>query len=285
MPKGDDHFGMLYMLRVAHNNFKGVYTEPFPFDEIVKIAAIVHRYDATTKIRQDLVSRIPDAWKKDAECFAEDPRKEQWLFVAWVLGFTDAFRAMLASLVQGCTLENGELMITGELLQGVFPTIVLKHIRETREAYLQKLLDLTYDWVAKLAEEDTCRASDRHNSQDCAAAMCGWFLRGLANLKEEGMRIGLSKPQVAEFTTSIYMLRAYLINIEDNQYSDEEDSSDDVATDDAAPWLNPDCRNKATWEFIVDRELRGIKDFSVQFHRYLLMQREKWAPNLDMVRT
>jgi hypothetical protein len=100
IPSEEDSFGMMFLLRSAHELNLDKLPKVLTFEQIVTIASIIHRYDASEIVRRDLVQRIPGPWRNNDDIFVRTPHREQWLFVAWVLGLCECFQAMLVSLIR-----------------------------------------------------------------------------------------------------------------------------------------------------------------------------------------
>lgn len=252
VPHTDDEFGLLFMLRVAHDrDLSKVYDSEFTLDQILGVTSMVHKYNASSNVRQELVARIPTAWK-DPMHFVDRPEAARWLFVSWIFGFHATFQNLLRVLVrQTCVNQDGDLVDkNGNLLTGTFPTAVLGHIRETRMRYLQRLISTTYDYAEKLcdAETRTCTAtSSTHDWEDCASLLTGSFLNGLGKIG-----FGLKMPAIDTIEYSINETEAKLRGTKGHQPTNSDQLSsfgkfhyvglgcgEDIGGD-----LIPNCQNK-----------------------------------------
>lgn len=270
IPAEDDYFGLLFVLRVAHGCDLGkAYPEYFDFDQVVKIALIVHKYDASKKVRQEVVARIPLDFKKDPECLIALAKREQWLFVSWVFGLDACFREHLNFLVRNtCVNKEGDMLgCDGDLLTGSFPLAVMTYIQETRDEYVDKLLEVAYDYSAQLRDPDLpiCFHPDERKSSNCASLMAGSFARGLA-------KIGLpeAKPDSEDIPLSINDLEHHLKGIQGHQPQSGIEWDRDASE---VPNVHPNCQNKAIWHFLVNRELKGVDHVPLKFLQYLAYQR------------
>jgi hypothetical protein len=272
VPCTDDEFGLLFMLRVAHGrDLSKVYDSEFTFEQILGITSIVHKYDASTTVRQELVARIPVTWK-EPEYFVNRPEGAQWLFVSWIFGFHDTFRNLLRVLIRQTHIdEKGELVdMNGKLFTGTFPTVVLGHIRQTRIKYLERLIKTTYDYAEKLCdpEQPTCTgASSTHDEENCASVMTGSFLNGLGKI---GFTLKLPAVEMIEYSIDeierkFKAIKGHQPNMHENhRYGKWEDDGGE---------LIPYCQNKDVWYHRLNRALEGVDRTPAQFEQWLRMRR------------
>ena len=277
IPSEDSHFGILFMLRVAHGvDLTRHYPKAFTFEEIVKVASVIHKYDASKGVRKELVDRIPVSFINDSGYFMLQSGWESWLFVAWALGLDKSFQEIVTFLIRHTpvTKQGVLLNVAQKPLQGVFPTVALDHIRTKRGEYLEKLLKVVYEYLDELTDSNNvCFAPDQHRSDNCADLMCGSFIR---TIKLVGL--GGVQPDVKDVEMSIHTLEKHLKDIEGTGGIGTHQPYSDSAWEPTAsevPNVHPNCQQKLAWQFIVNRELKGIGRVPLDFLRYIAHQGAK----------
>jgi hypothetical protein len=272
VPLSDDQFGLLFILRAAHGiDLSKDYSAELSLDEIARIATVVHKYDASKKVRQEVMARMPASFKSDPSYLVHEPNGARWLFVAWTFGFTESFVAHFCHLLRNTgTNAVGELVDEHkEVLTGSFPVAIVDHTKQKREQYLESLLDLAYDWSSQLSAPDlqTCFAPTRHKEHNCAALMAGSFVRGLK-------KIGLdaAQPDVEDIDLSISTLERHLKEIKGHQPRSDVEWNPNASS---IPDVHPNCQSMAVWHWLVNRSLKDIDEVPLDFLRYLAHQYAK----------
>lgn len=277
LPATDDHFAWLFILRAAHGkDLRKDYKQQFFFEDIVRIASMVHKYDVCENIRKEVIERIPKEMM-NAEYHIERPDHEQWLFVSWVFGFKDTFNKLLIHLVWNPRKnEDGELLVgdTGSThqLQGLIPNAVLSHIISTRNKYLEKLVAVAYSFRDHLKDgsNERCYHPEGHPTDNCAAIQLGTFVMGLHAIKLPDV-----KPKVKDVNHSVSSLEKHLRQIKGHRPPQEIQVEWNDMADISSP-AHGSCIVKTTWSWAVKKELEGIDDIPEEFSQYLVLQRSKW---------
>ncbi|KAF2749149.1 hypothetical protein M011DRAFT_514631 [Sporormia fimetaria CBS 119925] len=219
-------------------------------------------YEASATVRQHLAARI---WHDNV---ASSPA---WIFVAWVLGLANRFRPHLLAMIEKLEVavqEDGseELRYEGRPLPGPFPTAVLTYIKAEREAYISKLLAVTYAYVDHLERGNICAAPEKHEPEECAARLCGTFVRAIAK-----SGLGLERASVREVELSVAELEARLKSIKYPKPGWIH--ARHLPADLRAHQL--DCQTVCVWYLKIDMELAGIGEVPTEFERYLSAQEKK----------
>ncbi|KAF2655930.1 hypothetical protein K491DRAFT_405342 [Lophiostoma macrostomum CBS 122681] len=275
VPTVDDSQGILFMVRVAHRmDLTDVYPKTFDFEGIVRIASMIHKYNASSKVRQELVKRIPAIFKKSPQYFIDKPKREEWLFVAWVLGFEESFAALLRHLIRHSSVDDaGNLLDKNKrIICGLFPEVVAEHIGATRKMYLRRLLEAAYSYLEFLSSDQNARCSHpQGNANDnCASLMCGSFMIGLRS-----MGLDQTKPHEDNVAFSVCDLELHLKHIKGHQPQASQADWDDFS--DEVKGVHPSCQNKTFWSWKVYEKMRGIDEVPENFSQYLALQKGKWA--------
>ncbi|KAH7117074.1 hypothetical protein B0J11DRAFT_108782, partial [Dendryphion nanum] len=237
-PCEDDGYGILFMLRVAHDKSLDSYPAQFEFREAVRIASVIHKYDASPKVRQEVVNRVPKKWIDNALFFCGKKNHEEWLTISYALGFVESFIASYRYLVHNMRIEDGEICGNKETpLRGQFPKQVIQKLVETRTKYLDILLGFAYGFLEHLRDPatPTCDYKGPKAHDNCAAVMCGTFDRGLAKIG-----LPMARPSMDNVNLSISELEDHLKGIDGNEKDDKVDPKaivDDLANDELRPGL------------------------------------------------
>ena len=91
--KEDDAEALFTLLRTAHLQFSKV-PATLTFESILNIAVLCDKYDCVGLVKPWL-----NSWLANESTQYKEPGHEEWLFVAWVFGRENIFKAFAAKLV------------------------------------------------------------------------------------------------------------------------------------------------------------------------------------------
>jgi hypothetical protein len=127
-------------MRIAHSQF-GKIAPTLSFRQIVDLAITSQRY-ATNRVLIPFLSR----WTAPFRQKILQPRKEEWLFVAYQFGYEEDYRRLAKYMAVNCRVDrHGNLLSAdGKVVQGKFPDGAIRKFSPLSPSQiLQRLLPST----------------------------------------------------------------------------------------------------------------------------------------------
>ncbi|KUJ06395.1 uncharacterized protein LY89DRAFT_743872 [Mollisia scopiformis] len=168
----DDGYALLVLLRLIHIQLGGV-PDTLPTDTLLKVAALVEKYDC-----RNLIHSWAALWCAEATTKAKDGDADTWLYIAWAFGRRELMEDMARKILLEATVsEAGQLMVYDKenvtqvrQIQELQPFGFEDNVRAIRLQTIQDLLDVAYAHVSRFGglKQIPCDVKDKH-SADCAS--------------------------------------------------------------------------------------------------------------------
>ncbi|KAF2497606.1 hypothetical protein BU16DRAFT_616223 [Lophium mytilinum] len=192
----DDPEAMLMILRIVHLRFRELPEGKLSLAKLLSLAVVCDKYATVGIVRPWL-----HVWVDIPKKVTSEP---DWLFVAWVFGYTRIFQDVANKLV---TYLDTDSDTYNSLMLDPKPPGIVENILQARIQVIQRILDICYTTLDKSAgaRHKCCQ----HSSPLCSAAIVGAVVQGYYNFGLLPHRLNANTT-----TMSIYDLTAKLKNFD-----------------------------------------------------------------------
>lgn len=145
---------MLFLLGVAHKrhvNSNSAYKGAFPETSFTNIVYLIHKYDANSQIGRLAVDRQTKYWHISSG-----------LTASYVPGFVETFDDLLQDMIIHTGIGEGDELVDNfadtavKAWTGLFPAVVVEHVRTARLTVHDRLLGLAHNYLETLMASPDC---------------------------------------------------------------------------------------------------------------------------------